>query len=116
VLLRDGSVSTSGDAEQYVEIGGVRYSHHIDPKTGLGMTVHSSVTVVAPAGIIADGITTAACVMGPDAGMKFLEETPGIAALFAVATKDGQKVYESQRWKAVPKTGPKTDAKKPEAK
>jgi len=110
LLLHDASVSTSGDAEQYVEIGGVRYSHHIDPRTGLGLTVHSSVSVVAPAGVLADGLTTAACILGPEAGMKFLEDIPGIAALFVVGTKDGQKAIESRRWKDVPKTGPKKES------
>ena len=46
--LRRAAVSTSGDAEQNVEIGGVRYSHIVDPRTGLGLVGRRSVTVVAP--------------------------------------------------------------------
>ena len=50
LLLHDAAVSTSGDAEQYVEIDGKRYSHIVDPKTGLGLVGRMSATVVAPHG------------------------------------------------------------------
>src|SRR5262249_49612111 len=57
LMLRDAAVSTSGDAEQYVEIGGKRYSHIVDPRTGIGLVGRQSVTVVAPFGIFADSLT-----------------------------------------------------------
>ena len=57
-----------GRRRAFVEIGGVRYSHVVDPKTGLGMTERGSVTVIAPDGITADGLDTAICVLGPDKG------------------------------------------------
>src|SRR5262249_23259739 len=44
------AVSTSGDAERFVEIGGKRYAHIVDPRTGLGVVDRASVTVVAPTG------------------------------------------------------------------
>ncbi len=47
-LAQERGVSTSGDAERFVEIGGVRYSHVVDPKTGIGKTGRSSVSVIAP--------------------------------------------------------------------
>jgi thiamine biosynthesis lipoprotein len=102
LVLADCGVATSGDAWQYVEIGGVRYSHIVDPQTGLGMTTRSSVTVVAPTGALADGLATAAVVLGPEKGRKLIEDTPGAAALF-VWMEDGQvKTKESSRFGALP--------------
>jgi FAD:protein FMN transferase len=53
------AVSTSGDETQFVEIGGVRYSHIIDPKTGLGAVRRPLVTVIAASGMEADALATA---------------------------------------------------------
>jgi thiamine biosynthesis lipoprotein len=74
VLLRNGAVSTSGDTEQFHEIGGVRYSHIIDPKTGLGLTSAMAVTVVARRGLDADPIATTVSVMGEDRGRAVFEQ------------------------------------------
>jgi thiamine biosynthesis lipoprotein len=68
IVLRDAAVSTSGDTEQSREIGGVRYSHIIDPKTGLGLRTTIAVTVVARRGLDADPIATAVSVMGSERG------------------------------------------------
>lgn len=62
LLLRNAAVSTSGDESQFIEIGGRRYSHIIDPRTGLGGPGGLVVTVVAPRGAWADALATAACV------------------------------------------------------
>ena len=68
ILLRNAAVSTSGDSEQSREIEGVKYSHIIDPKTGLGLTSSTAVTVVARRGLDADPIATAVSVMGESRG------------------------------------------------
>lgn len=68
IFLRNAAVSTSGDTEQFREIGGVRYSHIIDPRTGLGLTSAIAVTVVARRGLDADPIATAVSVMGEQRG------------------------------------------------
>jgi thiamine biosynthesis lipoprotein len=65
VLLRDASLCTSGDVFQHVEINGVRYSHIVDPRTGLGLTDHSLVTVIGPNGITTDALSTAVSVASP---------------------------------------------------
>jgi FAD:protein FMN transferase len=83
VLLRRAAISTSGDSEQHAEIGGVRYSHVVDPRTGFALTGRRSVTVVARRGILSDGLATAASVLGPEKGLKLIEKTPG-AGLFYV--------------------------------
>src|SRR5262249_46531945 len=76
--LQNAAVSTSGDAEQYVEIGGKRYSHIVDPKTGLGLVGRQSVTVVAPRGVLADGLTKVVSVLGPKRGFEIVENLEGV--------------------------------------
>jgi thiamine biosynthesis lipoprotein len=60
------ALATSGSTEQYVEIGGKRYAHLIDPRTGLGLTRLTLARVQAPDGITADSLATAACIMGAE--------------------------------------------------
>ena len=73
LLLTNCAISTSGDAFQFVEINGVRYSHIVNPHTGLGLTERSSVTVLAGDGTTADALATAICVLGPQKGLKLIE-------------------------------------------
>jgi thiamine biosynthesis lipoprotein len=107
VLLSRAAVATSGDTWQYVEIGGRRYSHIVDPRTGLGLTDHSSVTVVAPKGIVADSLASAVSVLGPQQGLKLIENTPGAAALIIRAPQGKVETYRSSRWKDQPLASPK---------
>jgi FAD:protein FMN transferase len=81
VGVHNSGVSTSGDSEQHVEIGGVRYSHIVNPKTGIALTGRRSATVTAPHDIQADCYATALCVMGPERGFKLIAKLPGGAAL-----------------------------------
>ncbi|BCU76370.1 FAD:protein FMN transferase [Luteolibacter sp. LG18] len=66
IPLANCGVSTSGDLQQFVEISGVRYSHIIDPATGLGMTRHLAVTIVAKDTTTSDSLDNAACLAEPD--------------------------------------------------
>jgi FAD:protein FMN transferase len=102
LLLSRCGIATSGDAWQYVEIGGVRYSHIVDPRTGLGLTTRSSVTVVAPHGALADGLATAASVLGPEKGLRLIEETPEAAALFIWMENGAVKTAETSRFRELP--------------
>ncbi len=102
LLLHDAAVSTSGDAEQHVEIDGVRYSHIIDPKTGMGITGRSSVTVTAPLGITSDSLATTVSVLGFKRGLELVDATVGAAALFVQDTGSDEESFESKRWKDVP--------------
>jgi thiamine biosynthesis lipoprotein len=90
VWVTNASVSTSGDAFQFVEIDGRRYSHILDPKTGYGLTCRSSVTVIAQTGLQADSLATAVSVLGPEKGLQFIEQIPGAAA--CVVQVDGANV------------------------
>lgn len=67
VLVEWAAVSTSGDSEQFVEIDGVRYSHIVDPRTGLGVVGAPRVTIVAASGTLADATATALSVLGGEA-------------------------------------------------
>lgn len=74
VILRHAALATSGDLFQHVEIGGVRYSHIVDPRTGVGLTDHSQVSVIARDGLTADSLSTALSVLGPDRGLQLANQ------------------------------------------
>lgn len=97
LTLKNAAVTTSGDAWQYVEIGGKRYSHIVDPRTGLGLTERSSVTVVAPDCTTADSYATAVSVLGPERGLKLIEDTAGAAALIVRVVDGRRETHESKR-------------------
>ncbi len=66
IELVRSSVSTSGDREQYLERDGVRYSHLLDPHTGIGATTQRQVTVVGPDGAIVDALSSALAIAAAD--------------------------------------------------
>ena len=80
LVLSNCGVATSGDWERFVEIDGRRYSHVVDPRTGLGLTNRALVTVVAPTGMAADAMTKCVMVPGPELGLKLAGSLPGTHA------------------------------------
>ncbi|MHB1424451.1 MAG: FAD:protein FMN transferase [Gemmataceae bacterium] len=80
LILHHAAVSTSGDAEQFVVIDGKRYSHIVDPRTGIGLVGRMSATVVARRGIDADSLTKVVAVLGPKKGIKIVESNEGVSA------------------------------------
>jgi len=99
LLLHDAAVSTSGDAEQFVEINGIRYSHIIDPRTGKALTGRRSVTVVAAHGIDSDALATAVSVMDPVEGLKLIDTMQAASALILAQTGSDIQTWKSKRWK-----------------
>ncbi|MBI3411039.1 MAG: FAD:protein FMN transferase [Planctomycetes bacterium] len=104
VSLKNAAVSTSGDLHQFVEIAGKRYSHIMDPKTGLGLMGRRSVTIIAPDCTTTDAWATAICVVGPKRGLKMIESQKGMAGLLIFETEKGiqttmSKNYVNYRWK-----------------
>lgn len=89
------SISTSGDAFQFVEFGGKRYSHIVDPRTGIGLTTPMSVTVVCAGGTRADALASALCVLGPERGMKQLVDGQEVHALYVYQAGDEVKTVPS---------------------
>ncbi len=98
LLLRDAAVSTSGDAEQHVVIDGKRYSHIVDPRTGLGLIGQMSVTVVAPNGTTADSLTKVVAVLGPERGFPIIEGIDGVSSFVVRKTDKGEESYQSKRF------------------
>jgi thiamine biosynthesis lipoprotein len=90
VRLANQAISTSGDARQHLIVDGRRYSHIIDPRSGLGVGGRSSVSVIAPRGMQADALATAASVLGPEQGAKLIGQTKGAALLMIVEEGDGR--------------------------
>ena len=62
LVISNCAVSTSGDLQQSIEIGGVRYAHIIDPATGLGLTHHVASTIIAPSASMSDALDAACCI------------------------------------------------------
>ncbi|MEN3335383.1 MAG: FAD:protein transferase [Blastocatellia bacterium] len=102
--LANAAVSTSGDAEQFVEINGVRYSHIVDPRTGQALTGRRSATVVAPNGTTSDALATAASVLDPLRALRLIDRTEGTAAHIEQMQSDRIVTSESKRWPSIPQT------------
>lgn len=93
VELANCAVATSGDAYQFVEIDGKRYSHILSPHTGYGVTTSRTVSVFAPTAMQADAWASAISVMGPTKGFAALAKQADLAA--AVTTlQNGELVVE----------------------
>lgn len=80
LVLSHAAVSTSGDEWRSFEIGGVRYSHIVDPRTGMGLTRRVLSTVVAPDGATADALATATNVAGPERALELVARFAGSEA------------------------------------
>ena len=74
VFLKDTAMATSGGSVQFVEIDGVRYSHLIDPKTGLGITGFQKVHITAPTAMKADALATAVSILGEEEGKAMINK------------------------------------------
>ena len=87
------AVATSGDYEKFVMIDGKRYSHTINPKTGLPITGIKSVTIIAPNAELADSLATPVTVMGVKVGLDLINQIKGIAC---VIIDDNNKIFTSK--------------------
>jgi thiamine biosynthesis lipoprotein len=96
VMVSHVGISTSGDLFQRLEVGGVRYSHIVDPRTGMGLTDHRLVTVIAGDDFAADGLTKVMSVLPPKDALKFISKTPG--AYVRIVRKPSANVEVYQSW------------------
>jgi thiamine biosynthesis lipoprotein len=93
VLLKHAGLATSGDLFQRLEIDGKRYSHIVDPRTGIGLTDHSLVTIIAKDATTADGLSKVVSVLGVDRGFPILQSERAEAR---VVRKPEDKIEERE--------------------
>jgi len=92
VRISNRAVATSGSYERFVEIDGKRYGHVMNPATGRPAEGLLSATVVAGSAILADGLSTALFVMGPEAGLELLDRHfSEVDAVLVVPAEDGSR-------------------------
>jgi thiamine biosynthesis lipoprotein len=94
---KDNGLATAGDYRQYFEENGQRFSHIIDPDSGMPIN-HKlvSVTVIHPSCMTADGLSTAIMLMGPKEGLEFAQ-VHNLAAYLVTKTDSGfDTVYTEQ--------------------
>ena len=95
VSLANAALATSGDAFQRLELDGRRYSHIVDLHTGIGLTDHSLVHVIARDCMTADSLATAISVLGPERGLALLKTKRSAAARIARQPGKNVEVIES---------------------
>ncbi|HEX3696916.1 MAG TPA: FAD:protein FMN transferase [Polyangia bacterium] len=105
--IKDHAFSTAGDYERSFILGGKRYHHIIDPKTGYPAMASRGVTIFAPTAFLADALDDAVFILGPEKGLALVASYPGCAALIV----DGaNKVWMSPSLEGVlQRTGAPTD-------
>jgi thiamine biosynthesis lipoprotein len=91
--ISNKAVATSGNYEKFVTINGKKYSHTIDPKTGLPITGIKSVTIIASNAEFADAMATPIAVMGIKAGLFLIDQIPD---LYCIIIDDNNKIYTSK--------------------
>lgn len=87
------AVATSGNYEKYIMIDGKKYSHTIDPKTGLPVSGIKSVTIISNNAEFADAMATPVAVMGIHAGLFLINQIPD---LYCIIIDDDNKIYTSK--------------------
>lgn len=94
VIIADGmGVATSGDYQQYFEKDGKRYSHIINPLTGLPVEETEAVTIIAKDAATADALSTGIFVMGPDEGIKLIDSLENVEGI--IVNSSGEVITSS---------------------
>jgi thiamine biosynthesis lipoprotein len=106
IQLACRAVATSGDVFQFVEIDGVRYSHLVDPRTGLGLTQRSSVTVVTTDATAADALASAVSVLGPKRGLRLIESLPNTEVRMVAIQDDQLRTWQTSGFPALDSESP----------
>jgi thiamine biosynthesis lipoprotein len=93
--LTDAAVATSGDYRRFVVIEGERFSHIIDTRSGAGSSKLRSVTIIAKTALEADALATAVSVMGIEAGLELIENTPETEAILIPTAEERRLITSS---------------------
>lgn len=96
VMLKGEAISTSGDTHQYLQAGGERFSHIIQPASGWGLTTAAGTTVIARDGISADALATALSVMSAEGGLRMIESVEGASAFLVRRTGKTFEYFHSR--------------------
>ena len=96
--IENQAVATSGDMYQFLEYKGKRYSHIVNPKTGLGVTHQRNVTVIAPDGATADWLATACSILPIRKAKRLIEKYPNTALLILENKKGKIKSVQSSQF------------------
>jgi FAD:protein FMN transferase len=75
--LSNVALATSGPTYRFMEYKGIRYSHIVDPKTGIGLLFHVRTTVISPDGTVADALATAFSVAGIEKCKQYIQRFSG---------------------------------------
>ena len=86
------AIATSGNYEKYAVIDGKKYSHTINPKTGLPVHGIKSVSIICPSGELADALATPILVMGVSVGLDLINQLNNVAC---VIIDDDNRIYTS---------------------
>jgi thiamine biosynthesis lipoprotein len=97
LILANAAVSTSGDVEQSVVINEIRYSHIVDPRTGIGLTNRCQVSVIARHATQTDALATAVSILGAEEGCRLIESQPKVSAIIYRETAAGIETIEVNR-------------------
>jgi thiamine biosynthesis lipoprotein len=103
LVLSERFVSTSGDASQFLDVGGKRYSHVIDPRTGWALSTRRQVTVVAGDGMTADAWASGLSVLGIESSEPILRDHPELAVRIAEVVGDHWSVWSNSAWEGIAK-------------
>lgn len=87
------AIATSGNYEKYATINGVKYSHTIDPKTGLPVGGIKSVSIICSSAELADALATPVMVMGVEVGLDMINQLQNIACIII---DENNKMYTSK--------------------
>jgi thiamine biosynthesis lipoprotein len=87
------AVATSGNYEKFITVKGKRYSHTINPRTGLPVTGIKSVTIICPNAELADAMATPVTIMGVKAGLMLVNQLEQMACIII---DDNNRIYTSK--------------------
>lgn len=102
IKISDKAIATSGNYRKYFIENGVKYSHHVDPRTGnISRNTLLSISIIADECAMADGVATGCLVMGKDKAIEFLGIHPEFEAFMVYSDESGNfKTWTSERLKS----------------
>jgi len=92
--ITDTAIATSGNYEKFVLIDGKKYSHTINPKTGMPINGVKSVTIICPNAEIADALATPVTIMGVQNGIALINQ---IQQVECIIIDDDNNIFSSNK-------------------